>query len=199
MLMSSKTASLTIVDRMWPIESQQGRLLRTVCLALFGTLLLTLSAKVKVPFYPVPMTMQTMVVLMISASCGLRMGAAVVLGYLLEGALGLPVFADTPERGVGLAYMMGPTGGYLFGFLIAAVVTGAMADRGMARSLPSLLALMLVGHALMFVSGYAYLGLLIGYDKAWLLGVLPFLPSTAVKIALGTVLQKGADLWSRLS
>ena len=82
--MSSKTASLTIVDRMWPIESQQGRLLRTVCLALFGTLLLTLSAKVKVPFYPVPMTMQTMVVLMISASCGLRMGAAVVLGYLLE-------------------------------------------------------------------------------------------------------------------
>ena len=145
------------------------------------------------------MTMQTMVVLMISASCGLRMGAAVVLGYLLEGALGLPVFADTPERGVGLAYMMGPTGGYLFGFLIAAVVTGAMADRGMARSLPSLLALMLVGHALMFVSGYASLGLLIGYDKAWLLGVLPFLPSTAVKIALGTVLQKGADLWSRLS
>ena len=196
--MSSKTASLTIVDRMWPIESQQGRLLRTVCLALFGTLLLTLSAKVKVPFYPVPMTMQTMVVLMISASCGLRMGAAVVLGYLLEGALGLPVFADTPERGLGLAYMMGPTGGYLAGFLLAALVTGFMADRGMARSLPSLLVLMLVGHTIIFASGYAYLGLLIGYDQAWMLGVAPFLASTAVKVALGTVLQKGADLWSRL-
>ena len=196
--MSSKTASLTIVDRVWPIESQEGRLLRSVCLAVFGTLLLTLSAKVKVPFYPVPMTMQTMVVLMISASCGLRMGAAVVLGYLLEGALGLPVFADTPERGLGLAYMMGPTGGYLAGFLLAALVTGFMADRGMARSLPSLLVLMLVGHTIIFASGYAYLGLLIGYDQAWMLGVAPFLASTAVKVALGTVLQKGADLWSRL-
>ena len=196
--MSSNTASLNIVDRVWPIESQEGRLLRSVCLAVFGTLLLTLSAKVKVPFYPVPMTMQTMVVLMISASCGLRMGAAVVLGYLLEGALGLPVFADTPERGLGLAYMMGPTGGYLAGFLLAALVTGFMADRGMARSLPSLLVLMLVGHTIIFASGYAYLGLLIGYDQAWMLGVAPFLASTAVKVALGTVLQKGADLWSRL-
>ena len=196
--MSTKSASLTIVDRIWPIESQQGRLLRTICLALFGTLLLTLSAKVKVPFYPVPMTMQTMVVLMISASCGMRMGAAVVLGYLLEGAMGLPVFADTPERGIGLAYMMGPTGGYLAGFLVAAIVTGAMADRGMARSLPSLLVLMLTGHALMFACGYGYLATLIGPEKAWALGVLPFLLSTAVKIALGTVLQKGADLWSRV-
>ena len=196
--MSSKTASLTLVDRMWPIESQQGRLLRSVCLTVFGTLLLMLSAKVKVPFYPVPMTMQSMVILMISASCGLRMGFAVVLGYLLEGALGLPVFADTPERGIGLAYMMGPTGGYLMGFLLAAMTTGFMADRGLARSLPSLLALMLVGHAIIFASGYAYLGLLIGYEKAWLLGVVPFLASTAVKVALGTVLQKGADLWSRL-
>ena len=196
--MSTKSASMTIVDRIWPIESREGRFLRTLCLAVFGTLLLTLSAKVKVPFYPVPMTMQTMVVLMISASCGLRMGMAVVLGYLLEGALGLPVFADTPERGIGLAYMMGPTGGYLAGFVVAAFVTGLMADRGMARSLPSLLVLMLVGHTLIFVCGFGYLSLLIGTEKAWLLGVAPFLLSTVVKIALGTALQKGADLWSRI-
>ena len=196
--MSSKTASLTIVDRIWPVESQAGHLLRSVCVVLFGTLLLTLSAKVKVPFYPIPMTMQTMVVLMISASCGMRMGLSVVTAYLLEGVVGLPVFAETPERGIGLAYMMGPTGGYLLGFLVAAGVTGFMADRGLARRLPSLLALMVVGHALMFACGFAYLGQLIGFDQAWLVGVLPFLPSTAVKIALGASLQKGADLWSRL-
>ena len=163
-------------------------------LVVLGSVLLAISAKVQVPFWPVPMTMQTFIVLMLGAHAGLRVAGATVALYLIEGALGLPVFST----GAGLAFMAGPTGGYLAGFVVAAFVTGLMADRGMARSLPSLLVLMLVGHTLIFVCGFGYLSLLIGAEKAWLLGVAPFLISTVVKIALGTALQKGADLWSRI-
>ena len=103
-------------------------------LALAGSLLLTLSAKVQVPFYPVPITMQSLVVLCLGATLGARLGAATVVLYLLEGALGLPVFAGTPERGIGLAYMAGPTGGYLIGFVAAAYLVGLLAERGWDRS-----------------------------------------------------------------
>jgi biotin transport system substrate-specific component len=165
--------------------------LRHISVALLGTVLLTLSAKLKVPFYPVPMTMQTLVVLLLAATCGLRMGSAIVLAYLVEGALGLPVLADTPERGIGLAYMMGPTGGYLAGFLVAAMFAGLLADRGMTRSWLGLAMLMIGGHVIMFGMGYSYLGSVIGFDKAWAVGVVPFLPSTAVKVALGMALLAG--------
>ncbi len=157
-------------------------------LVVAGSLLLTLSAKVQVPFYPVPMTMQSLVVLCLGATLGARLGAAAVGLYLLEGALGLPVFAGTPEKGVGLAYMMGPTGGYLLGFLLAAPAVGWLAERGWDRSHLRMLAAMALGHAIIFLFGYLWLTYLIGADKAWTAGVALFSMATLFKTALGATM-----------
>ena len=97
-------------------------ILKKVSFVLIGTLLLTISAKIKVPFYPVPMTMQTFVVVLIGITLGWKLGLATVLTYLFEGAIGLPVFAGTPEKGIGISYMMGPTGGYLIGFVFSVFI-----------------------------------------------------------------------------
>ncbi|MBW8636375.1 biotin transporter BioY [Hoeflea sp. WL0058] len=159
--------------------------LQYVLLALAGSALLWASAKVQVPFYPVPMTMQTFVVLVIGMAYGWRLGAATVLLYLAEGAIGMPVFAGTPERGIGLAYMVGPTGGYLVGFVVAAFAVGLLAERGWDRSIVKTLVAMTLGTAIIFVFGAVWLGALIGWDKPVLeLGVIPFLPGAAFKIAL---------------
>jgi biotin transporter BioY len=109
-------------------NSTTARRVGLVAAVVGGVCLLTLSAKLQVPFYPVPMTMQTLVVLMIGMAYGRMLGTATVVAYLLAGAAGLPVFAGTPERGIGLAYMTGPTGGYLLGFLIASWLMGMLAD-----------------------------------------------------------------------
>ena len=167
-------------------------ILRAVLLALAGSVLLALSAKLKVPFHPVPMTMQTMVVLVLGVAYGSRLGAATVALYLLQGAVGLPVFADTPERGIGLAYMAGPTGGYLAGFLVAAWFAGAVGGGGIAR----LAAAMLGGHAIIFAFGLAWLAAAIGPEKAWLLGAAPFLLATLLKSALGVALLAGLRAWA---
>ena len=120
----------TLLDVLW----RDRTLLRNVALIIAGSLLLTLSAKIKVPFYPVPMTMQTLAVMLIGFTFGWRLAGAAVLFYLAQGALGLPVFLlGTPEKGIGLAYMMGPTGGYLLGFVLAAVLCGWLAERGWDR------------------------------------------------------------------
>ncbi len=161
-------------------------------LALAGTVLLTISAKVQVPFYPVPMTMQSLVVLCLGAALGARLGAATVGLYLLEGALGLPVFAGTPEKGVGLAYMMGPTGGYLVGFVLAAYAVGLLAERGWDRSHVKMFAAMALGHAIIFLFGYVWLAQLIGADRAWSAGVALFMLSTVFKTALGAALIPAA-------
>jgi len=162
--------------------------LRAAVLLLAGAALLWISAKAKVPMYPVPMTMQTFVVLTLGVMLGARLGAATVGVYLLQGALGLPVFADTPERGLGLAYMTGPTGGYLLGFLVAAALMGWLAERGLDRSVPRLLAAMALGHAVIFAFGWAWLAGFVGPGKAWALGVEPFALATLVKSALGAAL-----------
>lgn len=159
-----------------------------VLAAIVGALLLTLSAKVQVPFYPVPMTMQSFVVLGLGAALGARLGAASVALYLAQGALGLPVFAGTPEKDIGRAYMMGPTGGYLAGFLLAAYVIGLLAERGWDRSHLKLFAAMALGHAIIFLAGYVWLAGLIGWEKAWLSGVLPFGWATLFKTALAAAL-----------
>ena len=99
-------------------------ILKKISIVLFGTLLLTISAKIKVPFYPVPMTMQTFVVVLIGITLGWKLGLATVFAYLFEGAIGLPVFAGTPEKGIGISYMLGPTGGYLLGFLSSVFIAG---------------------------------------------------------------------------
>ena len=154
-------------------------------LAVLGTLLLWASAKVKVPFWPVPMTLQTFAVMALAAAYGLRLGLATILLYLAEGALRLPVFTDTPEKGIGLLYMMGPTGGYLVGFVLATAIVGWAADRGFYRSPPKLFGAMLLADAVVFACGLLWLGALIGWDKPVLAyGLTPFVLGDLVKIAL---------------
>ena len=181
--MSAPSMNPSLADRLWPATEGQA-VLRTAVLAVFGSLLLWASAKVQVPFYPVPMTLQTAVVLLIGVAYGPRLAAATLLLYLAEGAVGLPVFAGTPERGIGLAYMVGPTGGYLAGFLAAAVIAGWTAERSRhwLTTALGLLAAIVAIHLL----GAAWLATLVGPAKAVSLGVLPFLLGDAVKLALVT-------------
>lgn len=179
-----------LIQTLWPAAGPYVWI-RGVSLAFLGVALLTLSAKLKVPFYPVPMTMQTFVVLVLGAAYGARLGALTVLAYLALGAAGLPVFADTPERGIGLAYMAGPTGGFLIGFAAAAFIVGVLAERGWNRSVAWLFAAMAVGHAVLFAFGVTWLAALIGWPKAWALGVAPFYLATLLKTALGAATIAG--------
>lgn len=169
-----------------------GRLAINTFMAVLGTAILAASAKAHVPFYPVPMTMQPMVVLLFGAAYGWRLGGATVALYLMEGALGLPVFSGTPEKGIGLAYMAGPTGGYLVGFCFAAMVVGWLTERGFDRSLVKLAVAMTLGSATYYVLGVAWLSHLIGADKAVAFGLLPFLLGDAVKIVLASLVVAGA-------
>jgi biotin transport system substrate-specific component len=160
-----------------------------IILAVAGSALLALSSKITVPFYPVPMTLQTFALMAIVAAFGLRLGVATVALYLAEGAFGLPVFAGTPEKGIGLAYMVGPTGGYLAGYLVAAILVGLAVEKGWGRSPFKLFGAMLAADAVIFTLGVAWLGAVVGWDKpllAW--GVTPFLLGDAVKIALAAAL-----------
>jgi biotin transport system substrate-specific component len=179
------------MQTLWP-QSDTGAAMRAIVLVVLGVALLTLSAKLKVPFYPVPMTMQTFVVLAVGAAYGWRLGAATVIAYLAAGAAGLPVFADTPEKGVGLPYMLGPTGGYLVGFVAAAAFAGWLAERGWDRGTGRLFAVMLAGHAVIFAFGIAWLAMHIGWSRAWVFGVAPFYWATLLKAALATAFLRGA-------
>lgn len=179
-----------LIDRFVAVEAQH-RILRDVLLALVGTALLALSAKVQVSLI-VPMTLQSLVVLVIGAVYGLRLGTLTLALYLLEGVAGLPVFAGTPEKGVGLAYMMGPTGGYLAGFVAAAAFVGVCAGRGWTRSIPGALAVMTAGHALIFAFGFAWLALILGAETAYLVGIAPFFAATLIKTALAAALLPAA-------
>jgi len=184
--------ALTLADSVWPVGEDQGKLVgafRGVVLSVIGSLLIWASAKIQLPFYPVPMTMQTFVILSIGMAYGWRLGAATVLLYLAEGVMGLPVFSGSPEKGVGLAYMLGGTGGYLFGFLLAATVTGALAERGWDRSFATTALAMLIGNAVIYIPGLVWLGTLFGWDKpilAW--GMVPFLTGDLTKLALAAVI-----------
>lgn len=183
------TRETTLAAALWPARS--NTVLRAVALLLLGTLLLALAAKLRVPFWPVPMTMQTFMVLLIGATYGFRLATATVAVYLLEGAVGLPVFTS----GAGLVYMTGPTGGYLVGYLVAAALLGAAAHRGVLRTLPGLLAVMLLADLVLFAFGFGWLAALIGPAKAWTGGVLPFLPAEALKIGLAAALVR-AGWWA---
>jgi biotin transport system substrate-specific component len=176
----------TLIDAAWS-NSTTARRAGLVAAVVGGVCLLTLSAKLQEPFYPVPMTMLTLVVLMLGMAYGRVLGTATVVAYLLAGAAGLPVFAGTPERGVGLAYMMGPTGGYLVGFLVSAWLMGVLVERGWSNSFPLAAVAMVVGHAVILAGGVTWLAALVGPEKAIAVGLLPFLATTAVKCALGAV------------
>jgi biotin transport system substrate-specific component len=158
-------------------------ILRAALLVLGGTLLLTLSAKVQVPMWPVPMTLQSGVILIIGALYGARLGALTIAAYLVEGAFGLPVFAGTPERGIGLAYMVGPTGGYLLGFLVATWAVGALVERSWDRGL-ELIVTMALGSVIPLALGVAWLAQFVGLGRALDVGLTPFLVGAIVKLAL---------------
>lgn len=178
----------TLAQMLWPVGATRvADGVRALVLVLIGTALLAISAKVQVPLPYVPMTMQTLVVLMIGAAYGWKLGTATVLAYLGEGMLGLPVFAGA---GAGPAYMAGPTAGYLAGFVAAAFATGWFAERGFDRSITRLFVIMAVGHVIILALGFAWLafGLKLGAEKAWLVGVVPFLAGSLVKNALGALL-----------
>jgi biotin transport system substrate-specific component len=175
-----------LIDALF-LPDREKQWLRNIILAITGSIVLTLSAKFQIPFWPVPMTMQTFAVLVIAMAFGPRLGTATVLLYLAEGALGLPVFAGTPEKGLGLAYMAGPTGGYLAGFVAASALVGYLNTRGWDRSFLTTLLAMTLGTATIFILGYAWLATLIGAEKAWLFGVQPFLLAAVLKIALAAL------------
>ena len=173
----------TLATVLWPSD----RAFRHVILVAVGSALLTLSAKVQIPFWPVPMTMQTYVVLVLGMAYGTRLGVATVLFYLAQGALGLPVLAGTPERGIGLAYMVGPTGGYLVGFVAAAALAGQLAARGWDRSFARTLLAMALAHLVIFVPGVIWLAASIGWERAFAVGLVPFAWATVAKTLLGVV------------
>ncbi|HSG95585.1 MAG TPA: biotin transporter BioY [Afifellaceae bacterium] len=182
--MFALTAPRPLIGRIIPDEGP-ARWAANAALVVAGSLALWVSAKIQVPFYPVPMTLQTLAIMVIAASFGLRLGVATVLLYLAEGAFGLPVFAGTPEKGIGLAYMMGSTGGYLAGYVIAVALVGWLAERGFDRNVFKLFGAMFVGDVIVFALGLLWLGTLLGWDKpilAW--GLYPFILGDLTKIAL---------------
>ncbi|MER9242370.1 biotin transporter BioY [Mesorhizobium sp. M0633] len=177
-------------------EKGAARLAGQLLLAIAGTLLLILSAKTKVMLGPVDISMQTLAVFLIAASFGMRLGVATLLLYMAEGALGLPVFQSTPEKGIGIAYMLGSTGGYLAGFVVMAAIVGWAADRGWDRHPIKLFNAMLVAEIIMMAMGFAWLALLIGPEKSWQFGVLPFIVGDLIKVALAASLVPA--VWSLL-
>lgn len=169
-------------------QNGAARLATQLFLAIAGTLVLTLSAKTKVMLGPVDISMQTLAVLLIAAAFGMRLGVATLLLYMAEGAMGFPVFQSTPEKGLGIAYMLGSTGGYLAGFVVMAAIVGWAADRGWDRHPIKLFNAMLVGEVVMMAMGFAWLALLIGPEKSWQFGVVPFIVGDLIKVALAASL-----------
>jgi len=172
-----------LINQIFP-TSGSSTYLKTILLILFGSLLLAVSSKVQVPFWPVPMTMQTFVVFLIGMTYGLKLSFFTLLAYIFEGAIGLPVFAT----GAGLAYLMGPTAGYIYGMLLAGTVIGFMSEKGFAKTYFMSFISLLIGSLFIFTLGVGYLGFIIGYDKAINFGLLPFIPSEFFKIALAVLL-----------
>ncbi|MDZ5698791.1 biotin transporter BioY [Chelativorans sp. M5D2P16] len=185
--MSQAIASRSLVSLALP-RSGTARIAAQALAVVGGTLLLTLAAKTKVVLGPVDLSLQNLAILLIAASFGMRLGVATLLLYLAEGAMGFPVFQSTPEKGIGLAYMVGPTGGYLVGFVVMAAMVGYAADRGWDRNVLKLGAVMFLAQAMLLFLGFAWLSVLIGADGAWQFGVLPFILPDLVKAALAACL-----------
>ena len=177
--------STTLVSTLFPAHTPSAVLLRSLAVIIVANLLLIASAHVRVPMYPVPMTMQTFAVLAIGLTAGWRLGGAAVLTYLAQGAIGLPVFTG----GAGLAYMMGPTGGYLAGFFAAAVIAGWAATQG---SIVLKIGGVILANVVLMVIGVAYLSTLIGLEPAIANGLLPFIYGEAVKIGLAIAVALAA-------
>ncbi len=162
--------------------SRIEKIVKLTLVAIIGTALITISAKIKIPFYPVPMTMQTFVILLIGITLGYKMGLATVGLYLFEGIIGLPVFASSPEKGIGIVYFIGPTMGYLVGFLVAVYFAGLFKyDKGIINTFLKLI----FSVSFIYILGLVWLGALIGWNKPiFKLGAQPFLLAELLKILL---------------
>ena len=165
---------------------KQKKIIKKLFIAFLATIVLAISSKIKIPFYPVPMTMQTFVVLLIGISFGWKMGVSTIALYLFEGMIGLPVFSGTPEKGIGLVYFTGPTMGYLLGFLFATYLAGLFKyDRNILKNFVKLS----FAISIIYILGVLWLGTLIGWDKPlFSLGVKPFLLAELFKIFIITLL-----------
>ena len=179
------TLADAMLDSLMKSSAEKGALTKAA-LVVFGSLLLAVSAQFKIPLYPVPITGQTLVVLLIGMTFGARLGGITMAAYLFEGALGLPVFAGGAS---GIATLMGPTGGYLFGFLLASVAMGYLAERGMGRTAVSTVAAMIIGNCVIYVCGALWLANFIGFGQAIAAGVLPFLYGDILKLIIAAVLM----------
>jgi len=169
-------------------ENTQSQLVKSLLIIFIGSIILTVSAKIKIPFYPVPMTMQTFIVLFLGVSFGYKIALATVSLYLLEGILGLPVFSNSPERGVGLAYFTGPTMGYLIGFISAGFLASLVKNDD---NYFLIFFKLIFSVSTIYILGILWLGTLIGWDKPiFKFGVMPFLVAEIFKICLLTLITK---------
>ena len=156
-------------------------ILKKISLVLVGTLLLTISAKINVPFYPVPMTMQTFVVVLIGITFGWKLGLATIFAYLFEGAVGLPVFAGTPQKGIGIIYMVGPTGGYLLGFIFSVFIAGFV---DLNKNLFIKFILISLSIFAIYLTGVPWLAYLSGWEIAYVWGIKNFILAEIFKIII---------------
>jgi biotin transport system substrate-specific component len=184
-----------LVDRFWA-RSANRNMLRNIVLAFVGVALMTLAAKIKVPFYPVPMTMQTLAALLIGAAYGWRLGAATILLYLAHGLFGAPVFTNTPPAAAGPLYFMGPTAGFLAGMVISAAIAGLAVERGLGRSLALIFGAFIVAQVAVFLLGFLWLAQFavlasgavgLGSARAFAGAVQPFLLGDLLKTAIAAV------------
>ena len=168
---------------------QQSKIIKSLLAVILGSIALTISAKIKIPFYPVPMTMQTFMVLFLGVSFGYKIGLASVGLYLFEGIIGLPVFSNSPEKGIGLIYFTGPTMGYLIGFLFAAFFSGYFNFKN--ENILLIFIKLVFSVSFIYIFGIIWLGILIGWDKPLLsLGVNPFLYAELFKMLILSLLAK---------
>ena len=174
---------------------QNNKVIKSAIIVFLGTILLTISAKVKIPFYPVPMTMQTFVVIFLGMCFGYKLGLATVALYLIEGIVGIPVFSNSPEKGVGMIYFTGPTMGYLLGFIIAVYVAGKLNfNRNYLLNFIKIFFSVLP----IYVLGLIWLGILIGWDKPIFdLGAKPFLLAELFKIFLLVIISTKVDFFKK--
>ena len=162
-------------------QNSQSQIIKSILIIFLGSVILAISAKIKIPFYPVPMTMQTFVVVLIGISLGWKLGLATIFLYLFEGAIGLPVFAGTPEKGIGISYMVGPTGGYLIGFITSVFIAGFV---NLNKNIFIKFSLISLAIFAIYLTGVPWLAYLAGWEVAYVWGIKNFVLAEIFKIAI---------------
>jgi len=180
-------------DSIFKFNAKSQQIIKNIILVLVGTLGLTISSKISIPFYPVPFTMQTFVVLLIGGIYGSKLGFLTVLAYIFEGLIGLPVFVS----GAGISYILGPTGGYLVGFLVAVYLVGKGSELGHDRLISKSLIWFALGDIALYSCGVLWLSFLFGFEKALIVGVYPFILSEVAKFIIASLTLK--TLWHCVS